>query len=1829
MKLNAKKLFSIILFFLITLVKFSFADAATANIPVIISGQGLTPIKYAGGKWIDTTNLDQDWYDYENGVWANAGLGDKNIDGEYEIKYVWIPRFTYKIENDNIKIKWSNGKIDDISDGYLRHPAFFFGEYVGGDPNNNSVFIDRTESRNELTGFWIQKDLFSENVTDVSKSFNDALKMTSSSKYKLPQAGMYPHMVKASEWGALAYLTEAKGKATNNRSTNNQTGVFLGDESEYVAGVNAEASSSLVAISSILNSNYRKYRDKLTKDLSSYYGYALTETSNRTQNSEPVNRDQFLVRGGTLGWFGYTGVTGNDGGKGYRTSISIITEELTDTISFFDTETSVVSGDYLILGVDFFVNVNDWTFPENPDKFFKEVSMGELGDKKVVDIECIYETDIEWRLRDVNASVVKLIDPDLNTIPLDSIDSITPHKAGKYTLIVKVGGVVDDTPVFMPMDNADVKIVVNELNLKDSNGIFIKIGNIPNNKVRLNVYGNSGSIVITNAILKKVPEQRKYALEEPLNVNDGIIVPYFGNWKGEEVPVNIENVLNPDITKTSGTHKVELQYNGILVKPDPETKEEFIITVSKVKQVDVQGEVKVGTTVLNSKLLKGPGKYSRTDIDSPKDLTTHEFLNGYMFIGWDSNSTIVKANENSNKTTFTIPNEDAYLDTESVLITANYISPDSLNITNQKKEFIVGEDFSLGNGKLTVTYKNGQIQKEITLNELGLTVSITGSNKEHELTNLQEGDFLVTINYAEKTVSYPITVVKKKYGLNLSVNLTEYGTIKGKILNGTLEKDTIVLNSEGAAYKQVSYDNTVTLTAEPKTGYTLKSWTVEGPEGLIAEEDKTKLQISFIMPQESVKIKANFTTAYTVTFKIKEGQEECGSLEGEKVQVVIAGEDASTVTVKVNDGFVFSKWLDSEENLISNEASLTRVNINEDQEFIAVFDDVWTVKFYNGDTIFKTKKVSNGKSGFIEEEPTKDKYVFMGWYPTPDSDPYTDEPQDLSSITSDINTYAVFVPRIDIKENTETEAGTIDATITGTMIKEGTFKYIISPSAEKPDGHFTNYELDDVFSGFTESDWENTGTMYRNKVVIDPGADSSAFLTITSSNAREIVCFDYILSTSGDSQLGITINGERVITPAEYVGPDWEVFEEDVEVIDGKITLGISYSQGESFDENDYAAIKNLGISNEWTIMDNHDGYHLIITPTPFEQNYIHVKGTGSDDDEVYRAVSECFVGIVKESYTITYDANGGINPPEAQTKTYNVDLQLSSIAPTRYGYEFLGWDTDKEAAYPNYKSGEVFNKNVDITLFAVWASVGETYIVSYDAIGGIGEPVDQIKDAGVEILLSNTIPTKPGYIFTCWNTAVDGTGTSYQPGGSYTVDADVILYAIWEVDETVTLVPTLAPQDTWYTGRTSIPKSSITSIYIEDSYTPAGTVVASWDASAIDSQGPITAYVEEVGADNYKLTLAGNGAGKIYANSKSAMMFESFSNVTTINGFNDESSVILDTSNVTDMGSMFRHCSSLTNVDVSKFDTSNVTEIGGMFWGCSSLVNVDVSNFDTSNVTATSYMFIFCSSLTNVDVSKFDTSNVTDMYAMFWGCSSLTNVDVSNFDTSNVTHMGSMFSNCSSLANVDVSKFDTSNVTNMGSMFHGCSSLTNVDVSKFDTSNVTNMGSMFHDCSSLTNVDVSNLDTSNVTDMGSMFSNCSSLANVDVSKFDTSNVTDMRYMFSNCSSLANVDVSKFDTSNVTYMSYMFHGCNNLTTLNISNFNTISIESSEKLSSFASGCTALTKIILGENFVQDKNMPIGGYPTGLFYVSSITSITVTGANSVMQNYDWAADNRKI
>ena len=334
-----------------------------------------------------------------------------------------------------------------------------------------------------------------------------------------------------------------------------------------------------------------------------------------------------------------------------------------------------------------------------------------------------------------------------------------------------------------------------------------------------------------------------------------------------------------------------------------------------------------------------------------------------------------------------------------------------------------------------------------------------------------------------------------------------------------------------------------------------------------------------------------------------------------------------------------------------------------------------------------------------------------------------------------------------------------------------------------------------------------------------------------------------------------------------------------------------------------------------------------------------------------------------------------------------------------------------------------------------------------------------------------------------------------------------------------------------------------------------------------------------------------------------------------------------LNTSEVTDMSSMFALCPKLTSLDLSSFNTSKVIDVTGMFNGCNGLTSLDLSSFNTSKVTYMTFMFADCTNLRTIYVGDGWSTAAVGLYSddMFNGCTSLvggmgTTYDENHVDktyahidggpsnpgyftaasepyacyTSSNTTLTFYYDNQRASrsgttydlntgttdvawytdgTNASVTKvvFDSSfagaRPTTTYDWFYGMTNLQSITgLSYLNTSEVTNMGFMFQSCNQLTSLDVSHFNTSKVIYMNQMFSGCTGLTSLDLSSFNTSNVKSMYGMFAFCDNLTSLDLSNWNTSQVTNMSYMFYNCNNLRTVYVGNgWTTAAVENSNNM----------------------------------------------------------------
>jgi uncharacterized repeat protein (TIGR02543 family) len=178
------------------------------------------------------------------------------------------------------------------------------------------------------------------------------------------------------------------------------------------------------------------------------------------------------------------------------------------------------------------------------------------------------------------------------------------------------------------------------------------------------------------------------------------------------------------------------------------------------------------------------------------------------------------------------------------------------------------------------------------------------------------------------------------------------------------------------------------------------------------------------------------------------------------------------------------------------------------------------------------------------------------------------------------------------------------------------------------------------------------------------------------------------------------------------------------------------------------------------------------------------------------------WTAVAPSSFTITYDGNGkdGGSVPSASTGNGTITLAGNSGTLTRTGYNFLGWNTSANGTGTHYNTAASYNLTADVTLYAEWEAVAVvSYTITFDGNTNSGGTVPVvITGSGNKTLVGNTgLLLKTNYTFKGWNTSADGTGTHYNVGATYNLQADVTLYAEW------TLTPALIYSANGATGGT------------------------------------------------------------------------------------------------------------------------------------------------------------------------------------------------------------------------------------------------------------------------------------------------------------------------------------------------------------------------------------------------------------------------------------------
>ncbi len=264
-------------------------ETLNGSTPEIIDG--LIPISYNDyiDKWEKADVVNGEWYDYSEIKWANAAsvinsMKDFYVDAEpgtpVEMNHmtsmlVWIPRYSYTIKDQYGVQGYGGSSVSTVTPGAMDIKFIGpdqidngSGTYTGNYAENyytssafcwgNSCDDPATRGNSENTetkGFWVAKFEASK-VGDILYSkpnVRPMINMSISATFNYVQDLMNgvngynnygyvgyvdAHLIKNTEWGAIAYLSQSKyGKYGNTDYTGANKEIYINNCSTYITGI--------------------------------------------------------------------------------------------------------------------------------------------------------------------------------------------------------------------------------------------------------------------------------------------------------------------------------------------------------------------------------------------------------------------------------------------------------------------------------------------------------------------------------------------------------------------------------------------------------------------------------------------------------------------------------------------------------------------------------------------------------------------------------------------------------------------------------------------------------------------------------------------------------------------------------------------------------------------------------------------------------------------------------------------------------------------------------------------------------------------------------------------------------------------------------------------------------------------------------------------------------------------------------------------------------------------------------------------------------------------------------------------------------------------------------------------------------------------------------------------------------------------------------------------------------------------------------------------------------------------------------------------------------
>lgn len=125
---------------------------------------------------------------------------------------------------------------------------------------------------------------------------------------------------------------------------------------------------------------------------------------------------------------------------------------------------------------------------------------------------------------------------------------------------------------------------------------------------------------------------------------------------------------------------------------------------------------------------------------------------------------------------------------------------------------------------------------------------------------------------------------------------------------------------------------------------------------------------------------------------------------------------------------------------------------------------------------------------------------------------------------------------------------------------------------------------------------------------------------------------------------------------------------------------------------------KVASTSGTWTFNRAHSAFNVTCY-TKYAGKSVNGSSAASNSGQVTVTVTI----PKKDSWTVSYNANGGSGAPGSQTKWKAENLTLSTTKPTRTDWTFEGWATSASGSVA-YQPGATYTGNAALTLYAIWS---------------------------------------------------------------------------------------------------------------------------------------------------------------------------------------------------------------------------------------------------------------------------------------------------------------------------------------------------------------------------------------------------------------------------------------------------------------------------------------------------------------------------------------------